>query len=181
MKARKYNEKFRMRMVQRMVGPNGISARRLSEEVGVAQSTLSRWLKRAGTVSSMKRQDVGSGGTTRPVEKWTAEERLKALLEFDGLSDESARGAFLRAHGLHEVVLDAWREAALGALRPGKKRRRGRTPLQKEVRQLRGELARKDKALAETAALLVLQGKARALWGEEGASTPSKSDRKRSR
>lgn len=88
----------------------------------------------------------------------------------------------MRERGVHEAQLDAWRDAALQALQPeAGRRRRTRSPLAKEVRELRAELRRKDKALAETAALLVLQGKARALWGEEGASTPPKNGKKRSR
>jgi transposase len=37
----------------------------------------------------------------------------------------------------------------------------------REIRALRTELSRKEKALAEAAALLVLQKKVQALWGED--------------
>jgi hypothetical protein len=55
---------------------------------------------------------------------------------------------------------------------------RRRDPHSKVVRKLEAELRRKDKALAETAALLVLQGKAEALWGGGGDATPRKSGKK---
>ncbi len=174
---KKYSEKIRLGMVQRMVGRNAVSARYLAAETGIAQSTLSRWLRAAGTVSSMNEEQPEAGtGAKSPVE-WTAEERLRVVQEAFELP-EDRRGAFLRERGLHEAQLNAWRDAVLQALGKPTPRKRRRSPLEKEVRQLRAELDRKDKALAETAALLVLQGKARALWGEEGASTAGSSGKK---
>ena len=176
--AQKYSQKFRLQMVRRLVGPGAITASALSAETGVAQSTLSRWLRQAGTMSNMTNDEGRGQGAERPAREWTAEERLRVLLEAAEQPPDRL-GAFLRAQGVHEVELNAWRDAALNALDP--RRRRRRSPLEKEVRTMRAELARKDKALAETAALLVLRGKARALWGEEGESTPRTSGRKRSR
>ena len=167
-------------MVQRMVGPDAVSAGYLAAETGIAQSTLSRWLRAAGTVSSMTKEQPRTDTSDDAPREWTAEQRLRVVLETLELP-EDRRGAFLREHGLHEAQLDAWRDAALRALEQPASRRRRRSPLEKQVRQLKAELDRKDKALAETAALLVLRGKARALWGEEGASTASNSGKKRSR
>ena len=92
------------------------------------------------------------------------EEKLRLVRETASL-DEAALGAFLRREGVHEADLQRWREqtseGALGAL-AGK---RQRSLEQKRIRKLEAELKRKDKALAEAAALLVLSKKARALWG----------------
>lgn len=70
--------------------------------------------------------------------------------------DETALGAFLRREGLHEVQLTEWRAAAEAALgsRPV---RPGPSPEAERIRDLERELRRKDRALAETAALLVLK------------------------
>ena len=175
-----YSQKFRLQMVQRMVGPNRMSATALAEEVGVPQPTLSRWLREARTLSCMsddeKKQETAP---PRPPNAWTPEERLQALLEASRL-DESEFGTFLRRRGLNEAQVVEWRAAALKALARPAKKRRGRSPAEKKVRQLESELQRKDKALAEAAALLVLQGKAEALWGAEGESTMLKSGKKRS-
>ena len=107
----------------------------------------------------------------RRPEDWTAEERLQIVLEAAKVS-EADLGAFLRSKGLHEAVLTEWRTAALTALRGPTKA----SPEAKRVRALEKELARKDKALAEAAALLVLKKKVQAIWGDEDDSTPSKSD-----
>ncbi len=45
------------------------------------------------------------------------------------------------------------------------------------MRELERQLRRKDKALAEAAALLVLQKKAQALWGDADDDTDPETDR----
>lgn len=168
-----YGKKFRAKMVQRMSGPGSESATALSRKVGVPQATLSRWLREAGRVGGMneRREEVPSGaGESKRPEDWTAEEKLKVVAEAVGL-DDTELGVLLRREGLHEAQLEAWRKALLGTLeKPGRKGP-SVTQERRKIRKLERELKRKDKALAETAALLVLQGKARALWGDEGDDT----------
>ena len=43
-----YSDMFKRKMVQRLSGPNAISARALSKQVDVPQTTLSKWLRNAG-------------------------------------------------------------------------------------------------------------------------------------
>jgi hypothetical protein len=47
----------------------------------------------------------------------------------------------------------------------------------RDKRELESELRRKEAALAETAALLVLSKKARRLWGDEDALTTGSKDK----
>jgi transposase-like protein len=163
----RYSESFKAKMVQKMAGPSGRSAASLAEEVGVAQSTLSRWLLQAATVprvSNKKGKQRGAGASKRP-QDWSAEEKLKVVVEASGLSDEEL-GEFLRRNGLHEAQLEAWREQVTEALAP--RRSRSKTsPEKRRIRELEKELQRKEKALAEAAALLVLKKKAQAIWGDE--------------
>lgn len=160
-------------MVQRMLGPRGMSANALAAEIGVHQSTLSRWVRAAEStipfVSETKREK-DQGAARRP-EDWTPAERLQAVIEAASLSDEEL-GAFLRRSGLHEATLAEWRAAALDALGARKPSANER----KRVRELERELKRKDRALAEAAALLVLQKKVQAIWGDEDESTDPKND-----
>jgi transposase-like protein len=96
------------------------------------------------------------------------------VLEAAALSDAEL-GEFLRRKGLHEAQLEEWRRLATEAL--GNSQRQSRKPSAEEarIRELEKELRRKDKALAEAAALLVLQKKARAIWGDGGDDTDPKS------
>ena len=99
-----------------------------------------------------------------------AKEKLAAVLEATSLSDEDL-GAFLRSKGLHEVQLQQWRDQMLAGLEPMTAPRGKKAPEGKRVRELEKELRRKDKALAETATLLVLKKKAQTLWGDEDDDT----------
>ena len=170
-----YNNGFKSRMVQRMAGSEGISANALSKDVGVSQSTLSRWVRETHTVRFMggsQNKRKGQGNSPR---QWTPEEKLRVVLEASGLSEKDL-GAFLRRKGLHGAQLDEWLAAAHAALSATKKpSRRKASPEAKLVKELQRELRRKDKALAEVTALLVLKKKMEAIWGDEGEDTPMKS------
>jgi transposase-like protein len=169
-----YSEAFKRRMIKRLVGPDAISASALSRETGTAQSTLSRWLRQATTMNLMPQdenspKDPAAVLQRRP-QDWTAEQRLRAVMETASMTDAEL-GAYLRQEGLHEEQLSRWREAALQAVSGKPASRRKRTAEARRMRQMERELRRKDKALAEAAALLVLQKKVRELWGDEDDDT----------
>jgi transposase len=177
-KQKAYSESFKQRMIQRMVGPGRVSASALSEEVGVGQPTLSRWLRAAGRVAVVSDDDdpMPKAKAKRP-EDWTPQQKVTAVIEAARLSD-SELGAWLRRKGLTEEHLRQWREAleerASAVFEPREPRVSAET--RRRVQELERELKRKDKALAETAALLVLQGKMQALWAEEDDPTRQSND-----
>ncbi len=149
-----------------MVGPPGISATALAKETGISQSQLCRWrLKAVGrAVMAIDQQRSGEA------KKWTPEEKFRVLVTAEGLKGEEL-GALLRREGLHEEQLRAWREAAAGALGAEAaaspvaraEERRSAAEAKKRVKELEKELRRKDKALAEAAAMLILEKKLQAL------------------
>lgn len=158
-------------MVSKLTGPHAVSARALATETGLAQATLSRWLKEA---SRLPRKVSNDKPTSKLVQQWTPEEKLAIVQEASGLS-EGELGVFLRSKGIHAGLLEEWRRQALGGLR-GTEVASKQQHESKEIRDLKRELARKDKALAETAALLVLKKKAQAIWGDEDDGTDPKKD-----
>jgi len=174
-----YSNKFKAAMVQKMTGPGAVSANALAREIGVSQSVLSRWLRLPSEQVVSAHQHNFQGAVSvikakRPKD-WTPEEKYRVVIEAESLSDEEL-GAFLRKNGLYEAHLKEWREQMLSALtkRSAPKSSKGSTE-QRQIRQLEKELDRKDKALAETAALLVLQKKARILFGaDEAEPTPKR-------
>ena len=95
-------------------------------------------------------------------QNWSGEEKMQAVIAYVGI-DEEARGRYLRENGLYSVDVERWREEMMKVL--GKKSKKG-DPKDRRIRELEGELRRKEKALAETAALLVLKKKAQEIWGE---------------
>lgn len=155
-----YSEDFKKDMVIKMAAPGAQSATSLAKETGVPQSTLSRWLRSYATVRL-----EGEAMRQRRPQDLSAEEKLEALLEYERSSEEQ-RGVFLRQKGLHEATLEKWKKEMLEGLKikafvGGKK-----DPQRKRIAALERELRRKEAALAEAAALLVLKKKADAIWGD---------------
>lgn len=173
---KQYSERFKARMVERMLGERRVSANALSKEVGVGQPTLSRWLREAGRLEPVSDRKEEKEPVRRP-EDWSPHEKLEAVLEAAAISGEQL-GVWLRRKGLKEEHLRQWREVL--AERAGSvfapRAPRVDAEERRKVQALEKELKRKDKALAETAALLVLQGKMQALWGEEDDTTRQSSD-----
>lgn len=164
-----YTESFKTQMVKRLLGPPGISANALARTSGVSQSQLSRWLSRAGSLPSVSETSEKKGGLPGGPKKWTTEDKLRVLVDAHGLTGE-ALGALLRREGLHEAQLTTWRDAAAGALgaeaapsENSKSARKEASEAKKQVKELERELRRKDKALAEAAAMLFLEKKLQAL------------------
>lgn len=160
-----YTAGFREQVVRKLLIPGGPSAAEMARETGVSAVTLSKWVQRARSLGGM----TNVMKPPRDPKSWTFQEKLQVLAIAEGLAGE-ALGALLRREGLHESDLEEWREAVSGALSTtpevamtAKEKRR----LEKRVKELEKELRRKEHALAETAALLVLEKKLKALGWDE--------------
>lgn len=129
----------------------------VSREVGVSAATLERW--RAQAMAEPLQQRT-----------WTAVARFEAVLTTAAM-DETAKSAWCREHGVYPQELAAWRQSATQALAEPAEARA--TPQQtqhdrRRIKELERELRRKEKALAEAAALLVLSKKVAAIFKDEG-------------
>jgi len=166
-----YSSGFKSRMVQRMAGPESISANALSKEVGVAQGTLSRWLRNGRILGGMSKKKQGNSGKSP---RRTVDDKLRIVMEAASLSGDTL-GEFLRREGVHEAQLNEWREkvvaGATGALKDAKRKKSEQTPEARKIRELESELRRKEKALAEAAALLILKKKWTAYLEERDGDT----------
>jgi transposase len=175
-----YTETLKARMVRRMLGPKAVTARALAQETGISPATLSRWLRETATFRVMNPKDkpppeeTPLPGAVKRAQDWTAAEKLRAIAETMGLEGETL-GAYLRRCGLHREQLAQWQESAKAALERPVSRGRARSEA-KRVKELERELRKKDKALAETAALLVLRKKAHALWGDADDDTDERNE-----
>jgi len=166
-KKKMYSQKFRESVVKRALAPGAPSLQSLTRELGLGNSTVSRWIEQAGSVNGMSgRKKKGR----RPNDR-TPAEKLQLVNEASALSDEEM-GEFLRKNGIYGAQLEQWRKEALAGLNaPLRQRSTKNSPEAKKIRELEREVIRKDKALAETAALLVLKKKAQAIWGDEDDDT----------
>jgi len=149
----RYGQAFKDRAVARLLPPQSAALDDVSRDVGIGVDTLVRW--RSDAMSKPGRDRV-----------WTAAARFDAVLTTAAM-DEASKSAWCRAHGTYAQQLATWQLNATQALaEPGEVRA---SPLQtkqdrRRIKELERELLRKDRALAETAALLVLSKKAKAIF-----------------
>jgi transposase len=155
-----YTEEFKRSIVKKVLLRSEIPLRRQAQEHGIAPSTINGWLKKYTNI-----QNVGNASKKWPKD-WTLEERFNILLETNNLTDEPL-GAYCRQKGIYPHQLAQWRETFMQSKTEGKQSQElaELRALRAENKALKKELNRKDKALAETSALLILKKKAAFLWG----------------
>jgi transposase-like protein len=157
-----YSPERKSAVLKRMLPPDSVAIGQLSREEGIAASTLFSWRAEARAKGQLLPDaDAGPAG-------WSSRDKFAAVLETAALN-EADLGEYCRKHGLYPAQIKAWRAACEQAndwdrastVRLGQATKDEK----KRVKELERELARKEKALAETAALLVLRKKAAAIWG----------------
>ena len=139
---RPFSVAFKQKMVRRLTGKDAVSAMKLSRETGVRQQNLSRWLQEARSLPL-----VSPNPAKQP--RWSVEQKARVVAEAANLTGEQLR-AYLDQAGVQLVEFERWRIALQDEGGPS-------SATSKRIRQLERELARKEKALAEAAALLVLK------------------------
>ena len=154
MMTKPYSVAFKQKMVQRLTGKNPMSASQLSRETGVRQQNLSRWLEQARSLPVVADQPKKPAGR-----EWTVEQKARVLAEASKLAGEEL-AVYLEREGVRLAEYERWRLV----LDEGG---RASASTSKRIRKLERELARKEKALAEAAALLVLKKKVETLYGED--------------
>jgi transposase len=176
-----YPAVVKARMIRRMTGPEARTAKQLSSETGISVATLCAWLRGARLMAPNPLSDAtstvpaladGEGPAKRRPSDFSPLERARALVEASSLEGE-ALGAFLRRHGLHAENLQAWSRALEDGPQSDAHKRADKLE-GKRIRELEKEILRKDRALAETAALIVLKKKAEMYFGEDEASVTRK-------
>jgi transposase-like protein len=157
----KYSQAFREQAIQKLLQRGDKTIQCIAEELNINIFTLKHWLRqyRPQTMSENKT-------TKRPVD-WTPEERLQALMASHGLADETLN-AFCRTQGVFPHHLDAWQQDFINSTHKSAQEPSNKS-LRDENKQLKKDLNRKEKALAEAASLLVLQKKFQAFWEEKAS------------
>jgi transposase-like protein len=156
-----YPKELKESITARMLPPNNISVPELVRETGIPKDTLYTWRSKA-------RKESTPPLAIAPREL-SSEEKFNIVVETASLN-EIEIGAYCRRKGIFKQTIKAWGEICKQAHTPlASKAKADRTAIRtqkKKIKHLEMELRRKEKALAEAAALLVLQKKVRALWEE---------------
>ena len=156
-----YSEKFKQSAVQKIFLRGNRTIETVCEEIGISSPSFYEWKKKYANIPGMQKSE-------RRPQDWTSAEKLKAVMDFDHLPEEK-RGEFLRSSGLQSDHISTWKTLMEAGLEPPKKltaeERAERAADRQKIKELEREINRKDKALAETAALLILKKKADLIWG----------------
>ena len=160
----RFSQDFKEQAVKKVLNRSGYTTKKeLAEQIGVDPGTLRHWLKEANNSPLSEQENMSK--EKRP-QDWSLEERLNMVISCAPL-DEQAMNERCREQGIYPHHVNQWKKefangtasSQTSSKSPENKR------LKNEVKSLKKELSRKEKALAETAALLVLKKKADAIWG----------------
>ena len=155
-----YSKKLKESVFKRLAPPNAEKVSALAKELKIPRNTLYTWRAKALNESS---------ATSKKASKWSSKDKFQAVLETASLS-ELETSKYCREKGIHLEELNSWIKQCQNAnntkFEDPKELKENLKDEQQKNKELQKELNYKEKALAETAALLVLRKKANAIWGE---------------
>lgn len=151
-------------LLRKLLPPHNLPVAELARQEGMSEQTLYNWRKQA------KAGGAAVPGDQKLTDNWSAEAKLAVVIETAPLS-EIELSEYCRSKGLYPQQVKAWKAACLTGQHSAKAQtqadREQAKADKKRIRQLEHELNRKEKALAEAAALLVLRKKLNAYWGDD--------------
>ncbi len=160
----KYSEERKEAILKKLLPPHNRTVSALAKEEGISDATLYNWRKQA------RGQGRLLPGQAADSEGWSSRDKFNAVVESAALS-EVELAEYCRRRGLFPEQLERWRasceQANERSLHASRQDSEALKAERKRSRELERDLKRKNAALAETAALLTLRKKARAIWGEE--------------
>jgi transposase-like protein len=158
---RRYSEAVKADVRRRMGPPHRQSVAQISAELGIHVITLYKWRK------AWRLQGEVVPASQKDPEGWGSSDKFTVVLETAGLN-ATELGGYCRERGLfpEQAAQDANAKPLL-TMADQKDLQKRHQEDQREIKRLQQELRRKDKALAEAAALLIASKKIQAYWGED--------------
>lgn len=161
---KRYTDEMKKAILNRMMPPNNESVSQLSKELGITEPTLYKWRKEARIAGN---PTPGDGQSS---EQWSSEDKFLVVMETYTMN-QADLAEYCRKKGLYKEQIEAWHDSCLSA----NGRESGQTKQlnqelkeeKKRAKTLEKDLRKKEKALAEAAALLLLRKKAQAIWGDQ--------------
>ena len=158
-----YSPELKEAMLRRMLPPNNESITKISKEEGISEQTLRNWRDKA------RKEGVAAPGKDAKPDDWSTQDKFLIVVETASLN-EAELAEYARKKGLYVEQIKAWRDACMnangGVAKEAARLNRELKDSIKERKKLEKELQRKEKALAEAAALLIMSKKAAAIWGD---------------
>ena len=158
-----YSPEYKEAMLRRMLPPNNESIKKIAKEEGLSEQTLRNWRDKA------RKEGYAAPGKDSTPDDGNTQDKFLIVVETASLN-ETELAEYARKKGLYVEQIKAWKDACMnangGIAKEAARLNRELNDSQKERIKLEKELQRKEKALAEAAALLVLSKKANAIWGD---------------
>lgn len=163
MTKRVFSREFKDNILKKLQPPENKSVSEIASEENIPTSTIYTWISKA-------RKDGLMIPNSSPLndDKWRNEDKMRIVIETYPLNEEEL-SQYCREHGLYTTDIKRWRavlESSFSTAKPSKELELELKAQKETNKKLERELKYKEKALAETAALLVLRKKADAIWGD---------------
>lgn len=154
-----YNEGFKQNSVKMLLS-EGLGLNATAKKIGIASSTLYGWKKKYANIGDMEKSNSKSS------KDWSPEQKLEAIIKTASMNEEEL-GQYLRSSGLHSSDLESFKSSFIEGMAT-----RGRpkvdpeiTSLKRQNNELSRSLVKKEKALAEYSARVILLKKSHEIWG----------------
>lgn len=156
-----YPQERKEAILKKLLPPINQSVAEVAIEEGIPSATIYNWRVKAN------QSGIPLPRKTSKPNNWTAETKLSVIIEAASLS-ETELSQYCRKKGLYSEQVKQWKTQCLTGFKVSKEQQKEVTKKTKadqiKIKSLKKELRRKEKALAETAALLVLRKKLDAFW-----------------
>lgn len=149
-------------IIEEVLSGNGVSIRSIARKYNIGASTLHKWIKK------YRENDIIEGKKPQKTTECLSDaERFEHLIATAPMSEEEL-GAYCRENGLYSFQLTVWKESFMSPKTEDKNQSllAEVKALRTENKKLKQDVRRKDAALSEASALLILKKKAAMIWGE---------------
>ena len=164
---KRYTESFKIQAVEKVLSrSNGTTIEGVSNALGVSMSSIGRWIMESREQRTRSSNSKNMTNETKP-QDLSLQERLNHIKNCSSLDEESI-SIYCRENGIYPHHIEQWEQNFVnGDSKKTSSKISNSKKHKAEINTLRKEVRRKDKALAETAALLVLQKKVHEIWGND--------------
>jgi transposase-like protein len=161
---KRYSPERKEAVLRKLLPPYSLSVPVVAKQEGISIGALYNWRNQA------KFKGAVVPGPSKTSDSWSSEAKLAVVIESASLN-EAELSQYCREKGLYPEQVRSWKQDCLDGFESSPEQKRQELKQakadKKRVRKLEKELHRKEKALAEAAALLVLRKKLKAFYGEE--------------
>ena len=168
----KFSQSFKKQAVKKaLMRKDGVSVKTIANEILVGYSTLQKWIVQTKNHELELSDDISTSEDSMKHEKrpedWSSQDKLSIIIQCGALDDNGV-SQLCREQGIFPHHIKQWTKDIIKSGVQKTNTAPATSQMKRKIKALQKELNRKEKALAETAALLVLQKKVNFHWNQEG-------------